>query len=151
MIVDCGCHFLQFFTIDLADWTIYTTAMMPIRRPGPTSDHKIFHLFWASRSLAFFLSLDWKSVSFPAPYFGRICLTVVIRASILGVELAVSDVLGEAGHVLPVVVHPLHAARQRPARRQVQRLQSWAAVQQLCQSLQAHPSSIQVQLPESIG
>ena len=41
MIVDCGCHFLQFFTIDLADWTIYTTAMMPIRRPGPPSDHKI--------------------------------------------------------------------------------------------------------------
>ena len=46
------------------------------------------------------------------------------------------------------MVHPLHAARQRPAGGEVERLQGGTAVQQLGQSLQTHPGSIQVQLPE---
>ena len=78
----------------------------------------------------------------------RKCLAVVVRSGVLWVELALRDVLGEAGDVLPVVVHPLHAARQRPAGGEVERLQGGTAVQQLGQSLQTHPGSIQVQLPE---
>ena len=79
------------------------------------------------------------------------CLAVVVRAGVLGVELALRDVLGEAGHVLPVVVHPLHAARQCTAGGEVERLKGGAAIQQLRQRLQTHPSPIQVQLPESKG
>ena len=36
-------------------------------------------------------------------------LAVVVGAGVLGVELAVGDVLAEALDVLPVVVHALHA------------------------------------------
>ena len=79
------------------------------------------------------------------------CLAVVIRTGVLGVELALGDVLGEPGHVLAVVVHPFHAARQGTAGGEVEGLQGGAAVQQLCQRLQAHPSPIQVQLPERRG
>ena len=55
--------------------------------------------------------------------------------------------MSEAGHVLVVVVHPLHPAGQRPTRGEVEGLQGGAGVQQLGQGLETHPGVGEVQFP----
>ena len=145
MIVDCCLGATFYNSIDLADGTIYTTARTT--SSFTSLDQKIISDNRWSLQIVWALIKITRLVTDHRRLGGscvKKCLAVVVRAGVLGVELALGDVFGEAGHVLPVVVHPLHATRQGPAGGEVEGLQGWAAVQQLRQRLQTHSSPIQV-------